>query len=157
MLHLRPLSKLLPAAALAALAAPVLALAMASGLTTGNWNAPTAAGDGSAQGVLIDSGGTVQFSFDATLVREAVVFGIDFGTIDGTLDNGSGQAWPLYTLSGDYTGDLLTDSGTYRAQLARQDSPSGPSVLIGRIGGQFQDSVSAATVGTFKGRWQANL
>jgi len=139
------------------LAAPVLAIAMASGLTTGNWNAPTAAGDGSAQGVLIDSGGMTQFSLDATLVRQAVIFSIDFGTIDGILDNGTGQAWPLYTFSGEYTGDLLTDSGTFRAQLARQDSPSGPSVLIGRIGGQFQDSASAATIGTFKGRWQANL
>ena len=157
LLHPRTLSRFLPAAALAALAAPALAVAFSIGLTSGSWNRPTATADGSAQGILTDAAGTTQFAFDATIVQQAVVFGVEFGTIDGVLDDGSGQAWPLYTMSGSYTGDPVNDSGTFNAQLARQASPSGPSVLIGRIGGLFQDDASPATIGTFKGRWLANL
>lgn len=145
------------AVALALLAVPALAFALVTGTCRGTWDLPGTASIGSANGVLVDASGQQAFQMDVQLQATPNPGLFDAGTFFGSLDDGSGAAFPQYGVSGTYVGSTLAQSGLFRGVITRQVSPKGPIAIIGRIKGQYADPEVFPSNGTFTGQWTANL
>ena len=146
------------AALISVLAVPALAFALVTGTCRGDWNLPSFGPTGSASGVLVDANGQEAFQMNIKLQASPVINVLgDFGTFFGSLDDGSGAAFPQYGVSGTYGGSSLAQAGSFRGVITRQVSPSGPIAIIGRIGGKYSDPPVFPSNSKFTGQWKANL
>lgn len=159
-MNLSTVRKFAPKALLLAIAAPVMAAAvyLINGPTYGDWDLPGAATSGYAVGLLEDTMGNTVFKMKAKLVQTPSPSpAVQNGDMIGILSDGSGNAWPEYTVQGTWTGNSWSGTGTFGAYIYRQVSPLGPIGIVGKMAGKYSDSGWWTPIGAFKGEWKANL
>jgi hypothetical protein len=160
-MNLSQVKKFVPKSLLVVLALPAVAVAamvIVSGVMYGRWDLPSTAGAGYAKGTFVDSSGNTVFKMKAklSLLPTGSVL-VEAGEFNGMLFDGSGSAWPQYSVAGKWFGSTATHKGSFKGEVFFQPSQMGPIGPIGTVSGKYSDTGLFSTTGKFKGHWKADL